>query len=212
MKEIWKDVKGYEGSYMVSDLGNVKSLDRRIGCAYGATRILPGRPMKQYTNDRYPKIGISDSNGDPKLVYVHRLVAEAFVENPNGYLEVNHKDENKQNNNAENLEWCDRQYNNTYGTKIERQVKSMDYVSMGLAVSKTKRLVRYDGVFQMDLNGNIIEQWNKMKEAGDSLGISYYGISNCCRGMAETSGGYRWMYVNYRVLNESGSIKGGRHG
>ena len=115
MKEIWKDIAGFEGHYQVSNLGHVKSLER-IG--YGG-KTIPERMLKQNLDgDGYPRIGLH-KNGCTKTRHVHRLVAEAFILNPQNYPEVNHKDENKQNNNANNLEWCTTKYNLTYGHRLD---------------------------------------------------------------------------------------------
>lgn len=111
MEEIWKDAVGYEGLYQVSNFGRVQSLDRRDI----RNRFWKGKILSQQVE----KLGYCSvklcKNGIQKREKVHRLVALAFVENPNNYKEINHKDENKQNNRSENLEWCTRQYNVTYG-------------------------------------------------------------------------------------------------
>ena len=115
--EIWKDIKGYEGLYQVSNKGRVKSLNYR---RTGKEGILKGKPDK----DGYLRVGLC-KNKKQKPFYIHRLVAKAFLPNPNNLPEVNHIDENKENNHVENLEWCDRKYNNNYGSRNERASVSM---------------------------------------------------------------------------------------
>lgn len=115
MIEIWKDILGYEGLYQVSNLGNVRSLNYRRS---GKTKLL-----KQGTDNGYKRVELS-KNGKKKKYWVHRLVAIAFISNPNNYKEVNHKDEDKSNNNVNNLEWCTREYNNNYGTRNKRTSES----------------------------------------------------------------------------------------
>ena len=122
--EIWKDIKGYEGLYQVSNKGRVKSLNYR---RTGKEKILSSSPNSY----GYLIVGLC-KNGKQKPFYIHRLVAEAFLTNPNNLLEVNHKDENKENNHVENLEWCDRKYNNNYGSRMER-------VSVSLKGKKHKK-------------------------------------------------------------------------
>ena len=103
--EKWKHIAGYEGLYLVSNLGRVRNAEK---------------VLKPTLNSKgYERVGLH-KNGRLKTVYVHRLVAEAFVPNPEKLPQVNHKDENKRNNHADNLEWCTPLYNNTYGKKNER--------------------------------------------------------------------------------------------
>lgn len=121
--EFWKDIEGYEGLYQVSNLGRVRSLDRVIQqIKFGgelSPQIYRGRVINPTINGGYYRCSLSKDNiKESKLI--HRLVAEAFIPNPNNYPCVNHKDENKLNNVVENLEWCTVQYNTNYGTSPER--------------------------------------------------------------------------------------------
>ena len=102
MKEIWKDCKGYEGLYQISNLGRVWSI--------GSQKYLKGSIDK----DGYMCVYLTAKNGKTKMEKIHRLVALVFLDNPNNYTQVNHKDKNKQNNCVDNLEWCTAKYNNTY--------------------------------------------------------------------------------------------------
>lgn len=122
MKEIWKDIKGYEGLYQVSNLGRVKSLKRILKhkTTYGGIYTVKGKILKPKEDKGYYRYSLSN-NGKNKLFFAHRLVAEAFIPNPQHYLIVNHKDENPHNNKADNLEWCTIKYNVTYGTAIEKK-------------------------------------------------------------------------------------------
>lgn len=112
MEEIWKDIKGYEGYYQVSNLGNVRSLDRKIG-----SRILKGRGVKAVTDkDGYLMAHLS-RNGKATYFRIHRLVAISFIQNKENLKEINHKDENKTNNRVDNLEWCTTRYNINHGSR-----------------------------------------------------------------------------------------------
>lgn len=166
MQEIWKDVKGYEGHYQVSNKGNVKSIKN-------GTIMIPS-----ITKFGYKRLSLC-KNGIVKNKVIHRLVAEAFVENPNNYDIVNHKDENKLNNFANNLEWCDRKYNTNYGTCIAR---------------RSKRKQR--AVNQYDLNMNFIRRYESIKEASNGNYSLYTHIGECCKGKHFSIGGYIWRYAN----------------
>ena len=124
ISEVWKDVPNYEGRYEVSNFGRVRSLTHKESFVnrWGGitTRIHKGRELKpKYDGKKnYLHVGLCD-NGKVNVINIHRLVAQVFIENPNNYPEVNHKDEDKTNNRVDNLEWCDRTYNNNYGSKVD---------------------------------------------------------------------------------------------
>lgn len=138
MSEDWKPVKGYEGMYEVSNTGRVRSVTRfvRGGNQFGAVYKIArnGRELKpkkrrvhgEYEENGHLRVSLS-RNGQTKKFFVHRLVAEAFIPNPNNFPIINHIDENPQNNNADNLEWCSYKYNSNYGTSRERGVSHTDF-------------------------------------------------------------------------------------
>ena len=164
MKEIWKDIKNYEGLYQISNLGRVKSL------WYGREKILIPVKLK----NGYLRV-ILCKNGILKTYYVHRLVAEAFLDNPNNLPQVNHKDENKQNNNVENLEWCTNEYNINYGTRTERCSKK---------------------VYQYTIDNILIKKWNSIAEC-ERNGFKHSLIIYCCQGKRKTHKGFKWSYSLY---------------
>lgn len=122
--EIWKPVVGYEGLYEVSNLGRVKSLDRIVKGCYGSIAHKKGKIISSGIGSTGYCIVSLQKDGKGKSFGVHRLVAQAFIPNPDNLPMVNHKDEVKTNNNVENLEWCDCKYNCNYGTGIERCVNT----------------------------------------------------------------------------------------
>lgn len=196
IKEIWKDVKGYEGLYQVSSLGRIKSLRNYSGVHkkyYKYEKIM--RPVDN--GKGYLAIMLS-KNKIKKHKYIHRLVAETFIPNPNKLPEVNHKDENKQNNNVDNLEWCTKKYNNCYGTKNKRGAKA-----------------RGKAVLQININTNeIINTFDSMHEAARKTDISQGNIWSCCNGKYKSIGGYKWRYQmkyiisnNIRIQNPTEEMK-----
>ena len=169
-KEFWKPVVGYEGLYEVSNFGRVKSIK------FGKERIL-----KPGTNGRgYSKVVLC-KNGKKKRYLVHRLVAEAFLPNPNNLPQVNHRDENKLNNNAENLEWCSAKYNINFGTRNEKVAEK----NTNGKCSKT--------VLQYDLEGNFIREWKSTAECGKN-GFNQGNVAECCQGKRKTHKGFIWRY------------------
>lgn len=171
-KEIWKPVVGYEGLYEVSNLGRIKSLLRNN------LRILKG----SFDKDGYLSV-ILCKNRSHKRVKVHRVVADAFIPNPNGYPMINHKDEVKSNNNLDNLEWCTAKYNSNYGTHKE-QIRNY-------AMYHGKKLRK---VKQYDLDGNFIQEFISSRMAERFTGIKHQNIIEVCRKGQHTAGGYRWTY------------------
>ena len=122
-KEYWKPVVGYEGLYEVSNWGRVKSIKRIVKSPRGY-RTVCERTLKP-TKDSHGYLCVSlYKEGKMKFVKIHRLVAEAFLDNPDNLPQINHKDEDKTNNHVNNLEWCDAKYNSNYGTRTERLSKS----------------------------------------------------------------------------------------
>lgn len=170
-KEYWKPVVGYEGLYEVSNFGRVKSLK------FGKERIL-----KQKIRGGYYSVGLS-KNGIVKTYQVHRLVAEAFIDNTDNLPQVNHKDENKLNNSVDNLEWCDAQYNCNYGTRTERLSKSQ------INGKRSKIVIQYN------LDGTFVREWPSTMEC-ERNGYKNTGISKCCNGKRKTAKGFIWAYKN----------------
>ena len=116
--EIWRDIRGYEGQYQVSNYGNVRSLDRYVRFKDGRVALFKGKKRKLTKNgDGYLQVTLCPDSSTVNTVKVHRLVAETFIPNPNNMAEINHIDEIKTNNYVGNLEWCDRLHNCNHGTR-----------------------------------------------------------------------------------------------
>lgn len=144
MIEEWRSIEGYEGLYEVSNTGQVRSLDRYVKTCYEAYKLHKGKILSPAKDKNgYLKVHLC-YNGKHNIIRVHRLVAQAFLPNPDNLPEVNHKDEDKTNNNVDNLEWCDRKYNNNYGTKIERQKKTNIQNGFWTGLSKEEYMKKYN--------------------------------------------------------------------
>ena len=169
--ENWKAIAGYEGLYEVSDQGRVKSLNYNHT---GTEKIL--KPMKN--THGYLQIYLC-KDGHVKTLKVHRLVAEAFIQNPNNLATVNHKDEVKTNNVASNLEWMSVKDNINYGTRNKRVAESL-----------SKKVQMFD-----KSTGELLATFPSTHEAERVTGINQGSISLCCLGKLKSAGGYVWKYL-----------------
>lgn len=173
MTEIWKYIEGYEGKYQISNFGRVKSLNYN---KTGKERLL-----KINFNSGYGIICLFNKNVR-KYLYIHRLVAQAFLENPLNLPEVNHIDEDKTNNSVGNLEWCDSKYNNNHGTRIERMSKT-----------QTNRKDQSIQIDQFTKSGIYVKTWLSTHDA-ERNGFSRKHIIECCKGIYKSHKGYIWKY------------------
>jgi hypothetical protein len=152
MNEQWKDIKGYEGIYQVSNTGKIRSIKR-------------DKLLKQQIIGNYRAVRLSKDNIQ-KVHYVHRLVAEHFIDNPKGYKYIKHKDDNMSNNRADNLQWI---------PKPNDRNKSR-------SVSKI-------------LDGTTLEVYDTVTQAAEENNLSTSSIIKVCRGLQKTAGGYEWRYL-----------------
>ena len=158
-----KEIKGFEGQYAITSCGKVWSHKRK-------------KFMKPYDNGQgYLFVDLAIGNSKVKKFRVHRLVAEAYIPNPDGKKQINHKDENKHNNSVNNLEWATAKENINYGTGNERRIKNRLYTPI--------KCIETGEVFPTQAM------------AAKSIGRSPTSIRNCLSGKQQTSGGYHWERV-----------------
>lgn len=197
MKEEWRQIQGYEGLYEVSNLGRVKSLERydKMGRLIKEKTLNPRKHKKGYLY-----VGLS-KDGIQKKYSIHRLVAIAFIPNPNNLPQVNHKDENKENNCLDNLEWCTNEYNCNYGNHGKNISKSLLGGTLSEQTRQRMSEARSIKIVQLSLNGKLIKIWNSLRET-DKFGYRHACISECCRGLRKTHKKFKWMYYNDYILME----------
>lgn len=186
MNEIWKDIEGYEDRYQVSNFGRVKSLPRTHDISRENNGSFTYHRKEKVLTPRIDKYGylhvnLYDNEQRMKRHPVHRLVAAAFVPNPENLPTVNHKDEDKMNNCEWNLEWMSVSDNNHHGTRGHRA---------GLANARKRK-----AVVQLDMDGREVNRFVSLNEASRVTGISLGAIGKCVKGEHQSAGGYRWRYL-----------------
>lgn len=178
-QEIWKDIKGYESLYQVSNLGRVRSKEHLVPSSYGSTRMSPSKIRTNCFDGNYYHV-ILFKNGKRKVCLVHRLVAESFIPNQYNLPQVNHKDGNKLNNNVDNLEWCTAQENQLHAFAI------------GL---KTPNITHYRGVLVFRLSdGSFVGEYKSQHEAARELGLNVAHVCSVLKGRVKHTRGYYFKY------------------
>lgn len=179
----WRAIEGYEGYYEVSNTGEVRSVNRIIPDKKLGTKYLKGKIMKLSENKDKKRGGQGylvvnlRKNHTSTVIQVHRLVANAFIENPNNLPTVNHKDGNKHNNSMDNLEWVTYAENNIHALESELRHPRGCRIAM----------INSDGV--------IINEFKSVSEASRETGIGIVAISRCVNGRIRTAGGFTWKKI-----------------
>ncbi|MBR3592179.1 MAG: HNH endonuclease [Clostridia bacterium] len=189
MSEIWRDIKGYKGLYQVSNLGNVKKLQRRILTKNNKMLMYEEMILKPSVNSAgYYRVILIDKNGNKNRFFVHRLVATAFCpQKPNCNI-VNHKDCNPKNNNSNNLEWVTQSENIKFAIKSNRMRFSKEWYAQQSGTSKSKAVIRTN-----------IKTGEKVHYASISAakkdGFNIADIAECCKGKRNYHKGFLWEYA-----------------
>lgn len=221
LNEIWKDVVGWEGLYIVSNLGNIRSLDRRIKGPQPNGRLIKGKLRKILISNGYASVNLIDKQtGRSTRNSVHRFVAEAFIPNPENKPCVNHIDGNKQNNHVSNLEWCTYKENSEHAFRTglskphkfteeqKQKIRQSGKGKLNLALwqknNKTKMaemalrasLKQAKKVNQLDMDGKFIKKWDSLADASRAIGLNITSICRCAKGKQKSIGGFKWEYAN----------------
>lgn len=184
MEEVWKPVEGYEEFYQVSNMGRVRSIDRIVAKGW-RPYLKHGRVLAPQAR-QHGYLSVWLYTGDAKKqVSVHRLVAEAFCERKEGQDEVNHLNENKQDNRAENLAWCTRSENCSYGEKLAESRKKW-----------RNRADRSKAVRQYTLSGEFVKEYPSLHEVRRQTGFGEGNICHAINGKYTHAYGYVWKYAS----------------
>lgn len=189
MEEIWKTIDGHSG-YEISSMGRVRSIDRIYTNTLGRTRLHKGKiltPDYKIVNGKktYLRIRL-----DGKHYQIHRLVAEAFISNPENKPQVDHIDTNVQNNNVENLRWA---------TQTENINNPLTFLNRCNSMKGRPNIKARKPIYQLDLDENIVKKWDSISSASSELNIPCSNIVKCLKhtGYYQTSGGYKWKYATH---------------
>lgn len=187
MNEIWKPIVNYESYYEISNLGNVWSKGKKYVDSLGKVMNRKPRNVKIHKGTNGYLCVDLNSNNVSSQKYIHRLVAEAFILNPENKPTVNHKDGNKLNNNISNLEWNSYSENNKHAT--DNNLRQSPWTGkFGVNHPQSKSVV------QLDKKGNVIDTFVSAREAQEKTGVSYKHISCCCLSKRRSTGGYCWKF------------------
>ena len=190
MEEVWKDIEGYEGRYQISNYGRLLSLN------YHNTGV--PNIIKPKTHRHGYVFYILYKDGTRKAFMAHRLVALAFISNPNNYPIINHKDENKLNNYFENLEWCTCSYNVKYSLALH-ELEPKHICKRRYSKRKKRKAAPYKyfrKLVQFDSNMTEIRTYENLAKCVRETKYSNWSILQCCKGERATAYGYKWRFVD----------------
>lgn len=171
MKEIWKDIKCYEGTHQASNYGRVKSLERKVSGKNGSIRTIKEKILKPHLCKGYYQIRMQTGKKYSCLL-LHKLIAQTFIPNPNNYETVHHIDHNPKNNKIDNLVWMSKEEHD----KLHKNEQSIK-------------------VYQYTLGNELVAIWPSASEAAKELGFAQSDIWKCCTGERKTHKGYKWSYI-----------------
>lgn len=189
MNEIWKDINGFEGFYQVNNYGTIRSIDRYVNHPKGGKKIARGKITNQYIGTHGYYIVVINKDGKTFTKTVHRLMAIAFLDNPENKREVNHKDGNKLNNNLSNLEWNTSSENRQHAFDNDLQKGSKHLLG-----KKGELCINSRPVYKI-LSDGFRERYVSTTDAQLKTGVDRSMISKCAKGKMKLAGGFKWEYA-----------------
>lgn len=214
--EIWKDIVGYEGRHQVSNYGRIKSLDINLHKRDGKIEFRKGKILKASLSAfGYPQYCFSSSFGKRKLMRIHRVVAEAFIPNPDKKPFIDHINRIKTDNNVNNLRWCTGKENMNnpltrewlkncrpsfhHSEEVKKKIGLLNKGRIFKESTREKLRIRGFPVMQFTISGDFIMEYKSPYYAQSETGALRTHIVACCNGKRKTAGGYRWVYKkNYK--------------
>lgn len=197
-KEVWKDIRGYESRYQVSNMGNVRNL--HFHSKNLTTKDNGVREIKKVLKSTGYYVVSLHKNGIQRQCHVHRLVAEAFIENTKQLPVVDHINTIKTDNRIENLRWVSIKDNVNNPISSERRLNTIRKLlvgKFGVLANKHRAIAQYD------LNGEFVKLWECMSDAWKELGIDSGCLTRACQGVYKTAGGFIWKYINNETKIET---------
>lgn len=195
-KEVWRQIEGFEGYYSISNTGRVKSLERYVKTPRGENNLRIVRERILCTTiDKYGYESVRlRKKGKTYPRTIHRLVATAFVDNPENLPCVNHVDENKLNNNFSNLEWCTVHYNNVYNGRQEK-------------INKILRNKDYEKIKRTCLSTGEVTIYSSKRDMYRKTGLSRKEVSKCCKGLRDIYKNSKWEFLSSTTISEESTLK-----
>lgn len=191
-KEIWKDIDGYNGLYQVSNLGRVKSLEKKCLSRNGKYRVNKEKILKLYTNskDGYIRVGLWKNNKHHSFT-LHKIVAQTFIDNYDNKPCIDHINGDRTDNRVENLRWVTHKENNNNPITKKRHSTNHPKVFLGILGKNNPSSIP---VLQFTKDGELVKKWDCIRDIQRELNIGNSGITKCCKGKCKTAGGYIWKY------------------
>ena len=193
INEIWRDIEGYNGLYQISNLGRVKSLEKKCLSKNGKYRINKEKILKLYTNskDGYIRVGLWKNNKHHSFT-LHKIVAQTFIDNYDNKPCIDHINGDRTDNRVENLRWVTHKENNNNPITKKRHSTNHPKVFLGIFGKNNPSSIP---VLQFTIDGKLVRKWDCIRDIQRELGIDNTNISRCCRGKQKTAGNFRWCYA-----------------